>query len=49
MLKQEIPNLKINEEGPISQRFLTLGLEDFHHAVSYIWQFSYGRNTDRVN
>ena len=41
------PNKPIVENGPISRTFLSMGINDFHHACRYVHELPYGYNSDR--
>lgn len=43
----EFPNKPIEDNGLISRTFLSMGINDFHHACRYVHELPYGYNSDR--
>jgi hypothetical protein len=41
------PDKLIQDAGPVSRRFLKLGIGSFHHACRYVDELPYGYNSDR--
>jgi hypothetical protein len=41
------PNASISDGGPVSSRFLEMGIATFHEACRYVHDLPYGYNTDR--
>ena len=44
-----LPNFPLKPGGEITDRFLALGVTDFHGAARYVRRLPYGRNADRAN
>jgi hypothetical protein len=41
------PNAAIKASGPVSDKFLSLGVNDFIDACRFVHELPYGYNTDR--
>jgi hypothetical protein len=41
------PNTSTVDSGPVSRTFLSMGIDDFHHACRYVHELPYGYNSDR--
>jgi hypothetical protein len=41
------PDKAIVDNGPISETFLRMGINDLHHACRYVHELPYGYNSDR--
>lgn len=41
------PDQPIMENGPMARTFLSMGIDDFHHACRYVHELPYGYNSDR--
>ena len=46
---EKLPEKEIRSRGPISDKFLTLGITSFKEACFYVHQIPYGYNTDKDN
>jgi hypothetical protein len=44
-----LPNFYINNDGPISNAFISKGIFSFEDACNYIAQLPYGRNANKQN
>lgn len=42
-----LPDKPITEAGPVSKKFLELGIESFHAACRYVHELPYGYNSNR--
>jgi hypothetical protein len=42
-----LPDKPITEAGPVSKKFLELGIESFHAACQYVEELPYGYNSNR--
>jgi hypothetical protein len=41
------PDKPIMDNGPMARTFLSMGIDDFHHACRYVHELPYGYNSDR--
>ncbi|MFW6136571.1 MAG: hypothetical protein ACOC5U_00700 [Candidatus Aminicenantaceae bacterium] len=42
-----LPDKPVNEAGPVSKKFLKLGIQSFHAACRYVHELPYGYNSNR--
>ena len=45
----ELPNFVLAREGSLGNRFVALGVHDYHAAALYDSELPYGRNSDRAD